>query len=111
MLYEKPDWTVESDGRRSTRRDRPTRKTISVVVEMRQSGLEFKKARFVDLSAAGFRIDTPSLLSLNETLRVRFPGMAALNARICWSKGSQYGCRFENPLYPAVWEHLVQQYR
>lgn len=111
MLYEKLDRIVEPEQRRSTRRHRPPRETINATGEIRQMGLDFRKVSFVDLSIAGFRIYYPCSLSLNETLRVRFPGMATLNARICWSKGSEYGCRFENPLYPSVWEHLVRQYR
>ncbi len=110
MLYEKFDRDNKSNTTNpSSRHNRPKREMIKAVGEIRQSGTEFRKVRFVDLSEAGFRIYYPSPLRLDELLRVKFPGIGALNAEIRWCDRSYYGCSFENPLYPSIWEHLVRQ--
>ena len=84
------------------------RAQLSILCEVRQGMRPWRMARLSDLSATGFKLAWLPEYDPGKTLRNRIPGIEMLNARICWHRGKQIGCAFENPLHVAVFEHLVR---
>lgn len=88
-----------------------TRATISLVCDVRQGTRPWQRVVLEDLSACGFRITGLSQPSTTVPLSIRIPGMQLLSAQIRWIAGSLAGCEFSQPLYVAVYDHLVRQAR
>ena len=42
--------------------------------------------------------------ALGEHVWVRFEGLDALEAIVCWVRGFELGLEFENPIHPAAFE-------
>lgn len=63
----------------------------------------------VDLSTSGFRLRTVYNLPLETIVWVTLPKLSGLEATVAWRdrQSSFYGCRFTNPLHPAVFDHIV----
>lgn len=64
-----------------------------------------------DLSLTGLRFCTSFRLQPGQLVSVTIPGLAALEARVAWTEGSNYGCAFDRALHVAVFDHLVARYR
>jgi len=67
------------------------------------------QARLMDLTPEGFRLSLTDMPRVGTVLKIRLPGMAMLEAEVCWSREFQAGCKFSAPLSPYVFEHLVKQ--
>lgn len=63
----------------------------------------------LDLSTTGFRLKTVFNLPLETIVWVTLPKLSGLEATVAWRdrQTSFYGCRFTNPLHPAVFDHIV----
>lgn len=83
---------------------------VGVVIrcEVRQGTRPWKIARLEDLSPGGFRIAQLPDARPELPLRIRIPGIQLLSARICWVREGAVGCEFAEPLYIAVFEHIVR---
>ncbi|WP_260921875.1 PilZ domain-containing protein [Novosphingobium sp. 9] len=88
--------------------ERDTRAEVSIVCEARQGTRPWRKVRLEDLSPGGFRVAWMPDVRADTPLRIRIPGMQMLTAKIVWQRDNALGCAFEEPLYPAVFEHLVR---
>ncbi len=90
-------------------RDAGQRAEVAIFCEVRQGVRPWQVTRLDDLSCTGFRIAWLPNCSVDQQLRIRIPGMQVLSARVCWSDGKSAGCEFAQPLYPAVFDHIVRQ--
>ncbi len=88
-----------------------SRAPIVIRCEVRQGTRPWQLVLLEDLSASGFRISGLVHADPANSLSIRIPGMQLLTARLRWSLGTMVGCEFSAPLYPAVFEHLVNQAR
>lgn len=88
----------------------PRTERVGVVLscEVRQGTRPWKVARLEDLSPNGFRIAKLPDARQELPLRIRIPGIQLLSARICWMRDGAVGCEFAEPLYVAVFEHIVR---
>lgn len=64
-----------------------------------------------DMSLTGFRFSTSFRLNVGQTVSVTIPGLAALEARVCWVEHFNYGAAFDRALHIAVFDHLVARHR
>lgn len=83
------------------------RGSVAIAVEIRTAGGIRTKARILDLSETGFRMDCMTDLPGDRSLFLTIPTFAQLEARIAWRTEWTYGCRFEKPLHTAIYEHIL----
>jgi hypothetical protein len=76
---------------------------------LRKSGGSAIPIRLMDLSTHGFRTDTHLYVEPGDTVWVRLPGLESMPATVKWVRGSLMGCAFERPLYPAVFDRIVNR--
>ena len=88
---------------------RSERVPLSAEVALRRSGqLNFRTSVF-DLSPHGCRIQFVERPSLEERVWVKFDGLEALEAQVCWVDGLKAGLAFSAPIHAAVFERLVSR--
>ena len=63
----------------------------------------------IDLSTSGFQAEAHPSLDPGAIVWLVIPGMEGLEATVMWRKRAVIGCRFNQPLHPAVFDHLVQR--
>jgi len=86
---------------------RSERVPLSAEVALRRSGqLNFRTSVF-DLSPHGCRIQFVERPSLEERVWVKFDGLEAIEAQVCWVDGLKAGLAFAIPIHAAVFEQLV----
>ncbi len=86
------------------------RAEVRIAAEIRETGGGKTKIDVLDLSVTGFRMHSLSFINPESRVYLTMPGMAPLAAQVAWAKGDYYGCRFDNPLYPAVFDHIVSRF-
>lgn len=62
----------------------------------------------LDLSITGFRAEAHYSLDQGSIVWLTIPGMQGLEATVAWRRGTVIGCSFRQPLYPAVFDHIVR---
>lgn len=87
-----------------------SRADVRIVAEVREPGLGRIQAEINDLSLTGFRMRCLTRLNSDKLQFMKLPSFAALEFHIAWQDGELYGCEFEKPLYPAVFNHIVTLY-
>ena len=55
-----------------------------------------------DLSLTGLLIETTAHLAAGERIDVDLPGSGLAEAKVVWSSGRFFGCRFKRPIPPAA---------
>jgi hypothetical protein len=104
--------TATRDLRRLSAHTGDNRGTLRRPVKLKARVRDRRTSRFdvnvVDLSLTGFRGDTVFLLTPGARIWIMLPGLASLEAEIAWCRNNQFGARFRQPLYPAVFEHIAE---
>lgn len=88
---------------------RTERAAIDKVCEIKIGIRNWHQARLKDLTPEGFRLSLTDMPAVGTMLKIRLPGMAMLDAQVCWARNFEAGCQFASPLSPYVFEHLVKQ--
>lgn len=85
---------------------------LDVVMEagLREFGTTKFPVRVVDLSTSGFRCETSFTLRTGASVWLTIPSLAAIEAVVAWKRGFTYGCQFDRPLHPAVFDHIARQH-
>ena len=85
---------------------------------MTEAEVSFKKpgqlgyqTRLVDLSRHGCKVETIEQPKLDDRVWVKFNGLEALPAYVCWVDALFAGVEFDKIIHPAVFEHLLTQLR
>lgn len=81
---------------------------VAVVVDVRVSGGVKTKARLLDLSETGFRMDCMTVFVADQLFFMTIPTFAQLEARVVWRNQLTYGCEFVRPLHAAIFEHILK---
>jgi hypothetical protein len=92
---------LQSNGRRSERVG------VNANVSLRRSGQLNYRVRIYDASLHGCRVEFVERPNLEEQLWVRFDGLQAIEAEVCWIDGFIAGINFRQPIHPAVFERLM----
>ena len=90
---------------------RSARVSIQGEVQLRRSGKHNYVVNVFDISREGCRTEFVERPRLDETVWVKFEGLEALEATVCWTEGFAAGLEFVRPIYPAVFELLVERVR
>lgn len=97
---------VRGDNRYASRVD------LRFPATLREVGTAFKfTVDIVDLSMTGFRCETVSRVAVGQHVSVTIPGLAPLEGRVAWVDGCRFGCKFENALHVAVFDHIAAQFK
>lgn len=64
----------------------------------------------IDMSTTGFRAIANYSLAPGQMVWVTLPGLSPIQAWVAWRRDNLIGCRFDRPLYPAVFDHVVAQH-
>ena len=88
---------------------RSTRIGLSAEIVLRRAGQSNYRVKILDVSTDGCRAEFVDRPELEEHIWVKFEGLGALEAIVCWVRGFEVGLEFEHPIHPAVFEMLVSK--
>ncbi|WP_176599361.1 MULTISPECIES: PilZ domain-containing protein [Sphingobium] len=91
------------DGREAIRH------AITAQVKMRRRMEHSVASSVSDLSLSGFRLRTHMKLAAGCDIALTLPGLEARWAKIVWVRGFEAGCRFHEPLHPAILDDLIRR--
>lgn len=63
---------------------------------------QWRRTTVTDLSTGGFRITLDEPVRPGTPVALQLEGFAPIDAFVVWQDGDQMGCRFVNPLHPAL---------
>jgi hypothetical protein len=86
---------------------RSERVVLDALVSLRRSGQLNYRVRVLNASLHGCRVEFVERPQLDEQLWVKFEGLQALEAEVCWVEGFTAGVNFLQPIHPAVFDRLV----
>jgi hypothetical protein len=75
-------------------------------VILRRTGQPNYRVRAFDASPYGCKLEFVERPRLDELVWVKFDGLEALEASVCWIEGHAVGLEFSRPIHPAVFENL-----
>lgn len=96
--------------------DRPAapatpRKSVRVGLEaevvLRRTGQSNYRVQVHDASPDGCKLEFVERPRLDERVWIKFDGMDAVEALVCWVEGNAAGVEFTRPIHPAVFQTLV----
>jgi hypothetical protein len=101
----------ELSNKDAPRPRKAVRVNLRTFVHLRKAGYHRTEVTLLDVSAVGCRVDLPERVTAGETVWVTLPGLQPIETRVAWARDWTAGLQFENPLYPAVFEALVERLR
>ena len=109
MAYEGTATGAPEKSAQSPRRS--TRVALAAGVVARRSGKVTYSVTVQDASCHGCRIQFVERPRLGERTWIKFEGLEALEALVCWVDGFVAGVQFEKAIHPAVFDTLVARLR
>ena len=85
------------------------RTALTAEVSMRRLGKHTFKVQVFDVSPDGCKLELVDKPRVDEHVLVKFDGLEALKAEVCWIEGNHAGLRFEKSIHPAVFELLLER--
>lgn len=82
---------------------------LTAEVSMRRLGKIGYRVKVFDASPEGCKVEFVDRPELEERLMVKFDGIEAIEAEVCWIGGTTAGLRFERSIHPAVFELLLER--
>ena len=103
--------TIPSDiGPRPSPTPRKSQRVhISAEIMLRRAGQRNYRVSISDVSPHGCKAEFVERPEFDEHVWVKFEGLEALEAIVCWVRGFEVGLEFENPIHPAVFGMLVSK--
>ena len=91
----------------TTKPRRHERVSVEGEVAMRRAGKTHFRVHIYDISPDGCKAEFVDRPELGEQLWIKFDGMEALEAHVCWIVGARAGLRFSRGLHSAIFDMLV----
>ena len=88
---------------------RSARVGLSAEITLRRAGQHSYRVKIVDVSPEGCKAEFVERPQMDEHVWVKFEGLQALEAMVCWVRGLEVGLEFEKPIHPAVFDMLVSR--
>ena len=88
---------------------RSGRFAIEAEVLLRRSGQNNYRVKVYDVSPQGCKIEFVDRPTLDELVWVKFEGLEAIEALVCWVRGPRAGLEFSRPIYLPVFETLLRR--
>jgi hypothetical protein len=82
---------------------------LAAEVSLRRSGQHNYRANVFDISQHGCKVEFIERPKLDEVVWVKFAGLEALEATVCWLDEFAVGLEFHRPVHPAVFEVLLER--
>ncbi|MBY0283937.1 MAG: PilZ domain-containing protein [Sphingomonas sp.] len=82
------------------------RARVMMVASIRERSATAHDAVINDLSRQGCQVSN-IFLRTGKPVWVRFGHLAPIEATVMWARGDQSGIRFNQPLHPAVLDHVA----
>ena len=95
----------------SARQRKSARVALQADVQLRRSGQSNYVVNVHDISPEGCKLEFVERPRLDETVWVKFDRLDAIEAVVCWIRGSDVGIEFARPIHPAVFDNLVSRMR
>ena len=83
------------------------RTKLTAEVSLRRLGKLNYRVTVYDISPTGCKVELVDKPRLAEHVLIKFVGLEALEAEVCWIDGPTAGLRFERPIHPAVFDLLL----
>ena len=96
---------MENHGRRAERIP------LQADIEFRRPGEHRWRVNIQDISPQGCRVELPIRVAEEDTVWVNFPGLEAIQGRVCWVDEWTAGIEFDRPLHSAVFEMVERRMR
>lgn len=80
---------------------------LAAEVSLRRSGQTNYRASVHDVSQEGCKVEFVERPMLDEIVWVKFEGLEAMEAMVCWVEGFAAGLEFQRPVHPAVFDILL----
>lgn len=101
------DGGIEPAPKPRTRRAQ--RMALDAEVILRRAGENNYRVHVYDISPEGCKVEFVQRPNLDEMVWVKFEGLEAMGASVCWTRGPVAGLEFARPIHPAVFDMLVQR--
>lgn len=88
---------------------RSDRIALTAEVTLRRLGQHPCSVRVTDLSPEGCKVALVQRPSVGERMLIKFDGLEALEAEICWVEGFIAGLQFDKAIHPAVFDLLIER--
>jgi hypothetical protein len=85
------------------------RRAFTATVEVREPGARPQNLTVLDVSEFGCRVALVNRVKFDTRVFVRFPGLEAIPAYVCWCEHFEAGLEFEKAIHPAVLGHLLSR--
>jgi hypothetical protein len=82
---------------------------LNAEVFIRRSGQNNYRANVFDISQHGCKVEFVERPTLAETVWVKFEGLEALEANVCWVDSFAVGLEFQKPVHYAVFGVLIER--
>jgi hypothetical protein len=99
----------ETDASPSPRHRKSARIALQAEVQLRRSGQHHYIVNAFDISREGCKLEFVERPRLDETVWVKFDGYDAIESNVCWVHGHSVGIEFTRPIYPSVFEMMVDR--
>jgi hypothetical protein len=76
---------------------------------MRRIGHHNFRVQVFDASPTGCKVELVEMPKIGDYLVLRFDGLEALEAEVCWIEGFTAGLRFSKAIHPAVFDLVVSR--
>ena len=80
---------------------------LTAEISLRRVGRQHYRARVFDISSQGCKVEFVERPRLDELVWVKFDGLEAIEAAVCWKDGFYGGIKFLRPIYPPVFDMLL----
>jgi len=84
------------------------RQTVLLGVQVRRKSERWFSCRILDMSLVGFRLTSFAKLQRGMEVWIMFPGFEGRRAEVIWTANHEAGCRLDQPLHPAIFDHIVR---
>jgi hypothetical protein len=87
------------------------RLALAAEVTLRRTGRPSYRVRVLDISPSGCRLDVVDRLDVDQHVWIKFDGLEAFEAKVCWFAGFKVGLRYANPIHPAVFDQMMKRFQ
>ena len=113
-LANRAEFAIKGDMRQPTSHEldgrRALRKMVIIPAHLREHGGSRLEVEVQDLSCTGFRIDCVYNIAEGARVYLTLPSFSAMEAIVAWRDKSGFGCKFIQPLHPAVFDMIARRH-
>ena len=91
------------------RQRKSARVPLQADVQLRRSGQHHYVVNVFDISLEGCKLEFVERPRLDETVWIKFEGYDAIQSTVCWVEGHTVGVEFERPIYPSIFEMMIER--